>query len=62
MNYINMTKLMTVHEAIVFAMNYVDNLERGGSPVVWRELNIARAIVRVAIESTGAEVEIREAA
>ena len=62
MNYINMTKLMTVHEAIVFAMNYVDNLERGGSPVVLRELNIARAIVRVAIESTGAEVEIKEAA
>lgn len=59
MNYINMTKLMTVHEAIVFAMNYVDNLE-GGSPVVWRELNIARAIVRVAIESTGAEVKIKE--
>ena len=62
MNYINISKLMEVHDAIVFAMNYMDNLEVGRSQVVWSELCKAKAIVKVAIESTGAEVEIKEAA
>lgn len=55
-------QLMQVHEAIVQAMSAMDRVSMQDHGQSWRDLNYARAIVRVAIESTGAVVELEEAA
>jgi hypothetical protein len=57
-------QLMEIHEAMTQAMDFMDN-NLGivhGTGSSWGELNKARAIIRVAIESTGATVDIGQEA
>jgi hypothetical protein len=61
MNTITIKQLMEIHEAITQAMRAMDHAEMNDCGQSWHDLSRARVIVRTAIESTGAVVEISEA-
>jgi len=63
MNTIRIDDLLTIHTTLVEVMADIDNLPPGIARAhTWHKLNTARNIIRVAIEKTGAKVEVKEAA
>ena len=59
----NITDAMAVYTALVEAMAAIDELPPGEARAnLWMRLVKAKSIVMVAIEETGAEIEIKEGA
>lgn len=63
MNKITIRELLQVHTSLVETLSNIDELPPGVTRAqTWHNLTTARNIIESAIESTGAVVEISEAA
>jgi hypothetical protein len=61
---IRLTDLLNIHQDLTEVMARIDTTFEAGHEraMTWKRLSDSRAIIRAAIESAGAVVQIREAA